>query len=69
MELEKEKAAAAKRIRRAAARQDLIPSCRTHVHLFANSRERLWWFGDIRNHLQSPEQGLTDKEAERWLKK
>lgn len=69
MEREKEKAAAAKRIRRAAARQDLIPSCRTHVHLCANSQERLWWFGDVRTHLQSPEHGLTDKEAERWLKK
>lgn len=63
---EKEAAATAKRIRRAARRKDILSCCQTIKHCFAEPW-RIWWFGDYVKGLRSPGEGLTDDQALSWL--
>lgn len=57
------------RIRQMAKEQDLTASFKTMSMPDTNRsvQDRLWYFGDERNFLQSSEAGLTDEEAINYL--
>ena len=57
------------RIRIMAREQGLKANCKSRTDLIpgVTAMDRLWYFGDERNYLQSNEAGLTDEEAIDYL--